>query len=114
MRLQRSRFAEKEQDAAPLGSFPGDMRLNEKDVGHKRAKTAQRCNKPELADLFAQTEIKVRAAKMQLLMRGREIAPRPAAWRRRTKITITRTTKCASQFLTVKYDSRRAADKLSV
>ena len=55
-RLQRGRFTEQEEDATPLGAFPGDVRLDEDDVRDERTKTAQGGEKTELADLFSQVE----------------------------------------------------------
>ena len=54
--MQRGRFAEQEEDATPLGAFPGNVCLDEGHVCDERTKTAQGGEKTDLADLFSQVE----------------------------------------------------------
>ena len=71
-RLERRDLAEQKEHAAPLRPFPGHMRLDEKSVRDQRAKTAQRRDEPELPQLFAQIEIEIHRAEMQLPIRFRK------------------------------------------
>src|SRR5205085_8496175 len=70
-RLQRRDLPEKKKDAAPFRPFPGDVRLDKKSVGDERTKPTQRGDEAQLPELFAQTQIEIDRAEMQLPMRRR-------------------------------------------
>ena len=53
-----------ELHAAPLGAFPGGVRLNPKHVRHERAKSAQRRDETDLAELLRACEIELRAVEI--------------------------------------------------
>ena len=71
VRLQRRDLPEEDQDAAPFGSLPGDVRLDEKEIGDEGTKTAQRGDESELSELFAQTQIE-RRRRVEMLLRSLE------------------------------------------
>ena len=77
-RLQSGGFTEKEEHAAPLGPFPGNVRLDESNVRDQRTKAAQRGEKTELADLFAQIESELGLMKIGAAMLLAETRPRSA------------------------------------
>src|SRR5205807_2737434 len=68
-RLERRNLAKQKQDAAPFRSFPRNMRLDKKRVRHERAKSAERRDEPELAELFPQIEVEIDRAEVQAAVR---------------------------------------------
>jgi hypothetical protein len=58
---------------APLGVFPGGMRLDKKRIGDNGAKSAQGSDESELAEFLPKIEIEFDAPEMFLPMKSREV-----------------------------------------
>jgi hypothetical protein len=67
--LQRGDLPEKKQDAPPFRALPGDVRLDEKRIGHQRTKSAQRGDESELSNLFAETQVEIDRSQTEISMR---------------------------------------------